>query len=346
MAENILMEIWAFTHEVAFYLLAGFLLAGLVRVFVHERLLVKYLSGGGLRPVFYAALLGTPLPLCSCGVLPVAASLRKSGASRPATTSFLISTPESGVDSIAISWAMLDPLLTIARPIGALATALFTGWAQLLFNREEDPPAGTNTPIDRPPQNNRTSLTLRLMEGLRYSFLVLLADIAWYIAWGLVLAGIISYFLPAEMLQSLPGGRWAQIGVVVALCVPLYICATSSTPLAAALIAKGLSPGVALLFLLVGPATNISSLTVIWKILGPRSTLIYLAGIIGMGLVCCFGLDALYGVFQVDPKVSVAATVETIPGWVEMPAAVILILLLAYGIYKEKIRPLLRRFSS
>ena len=339
---EVLNETWHFTREVAFYLLAGFFLAGLVRVFFTEKRLTRYLGGSGLKPVLYASLVGVPLPLCSCSVLPTAASLRKAGASRPATTSFLISTPETGVDSIAISWAMLDPLLTIARPVAALATALFTGWAQIVFGPKEDSPAAD------PAKSNPAavaSLAGRLAEGMRYSYLVLLADIAWYIAWGLVLAGVISWLVPPEALQSLPGGRWTQIGVVLALCIPLYICATSSTPLAAALIAKGLSPGVALLFLLVGPATNISALTVIWKILGPRSTFIYLAGITVVSLACCLGLDALYGVFQFDPKVSIASTVEIIPSWVEIPSAVILCLLLAYGIHKEKIRPLLRRLA-
>ena len=249
MLAEIITEIWNFTVEVSPYLLIGFALAGFIRAFVTESALASHLGGKGLGPVLKASLVGIPLPLCSCGVLPTAAGLRKGGASRAATSSFLISTPETGVDSIAISWAMLDPLLTVARPVAALVTAVFTGTAQMWLLPEL--PA---TPTSESTQEaDKRSMGLKIADGIRYSFLVLLADIAWYIAWGLVLAGVVSYFVPPGFFAELPGGKYSQIVFVIGLSVPLYICATSSTPLAAAFIAKGMSPGVALLFLLVGP---------------------------------------------------------------------------------------------
>jgi uncharacterized membrane protein YraQ (UPF0718 family) len=181
---------------------------------------------------------------------------------------------------------------------------------------------------------------------MRYSYLVLLADIAWYIFWGLVLAGMVSYFLPADSFSSLPGGKWSQIGLVIGISVPLYICATSSTPLAAAFIAKGMSPGVALLFLLVGPATNISALSVIYKLIGLRGTVVYLAGIVSAGLGFCFATDWLYSLLAFDPAVSISQAVELVPHWLELPSAVVLVVLLAYGIHKEKVRPLLKKLRA
>jgi uncharacterized protein len=343
MLTGILKETWIFTVEIAPYLLIGFALAGLLRAFVTERALARHLGGRGFGPVLKASLLGVPLPLCSCGVLPTAAGLRKGGASRAATSSFLISTPETGVDSIAVSWAMLDPVLTIARPVAALVTAIFTGTAQLGLLPE---PTVSASSLREEPEENDKNIGRRMADGMRYSFLVLLADIAWYITLGMVLAGVVSYFLPPNLFGSLPGGRLTQIVIVAGTSVPLYICATSSTPLAAVLIAKGMSPGVALLFLLVGPATNISSLTVIYRLLGLRSTVIYLSGIVISGLVFCFATDWLYGFLSFDPAVSIADSVELVPGWLELPSAIVLIILLGYGIYKEKLRPLLKRLTA
>ncbi len=343
MLTGILTETWNFTVEMAPYLLIGFALAGLLRAFVTERALSRHLGGDGFGPVLKASLLGVPLPLCSCGVLPTAAGLRKGGASRAATSSFLISTPETGVDSIAVSWAMLDPVLTIARPVAALLTAIFTGTAQMWLLPE---PSVSVPSLGEAPEKNDKKIRRKLADGMRYSFLVLLADIAWYVTLGLVLAGAVSYFLPPNLFESLPGGRLTQIAIVAGISVPLYICATSSTPLAAAMIAKGMSPGVALLFLLVGPATNISSLTVIYKMMGLRSTILYLSGIVAAGLVFCFTTDWLYSFLAFNPAVSIADTVELIPGWLELPSALVLTALLAHGIYKEKLRPLLRQLRA
>ncbi len=340
---ELLREIWFFTREVAAYLIGGFLLAGLLRAFLTERTVARHLGGTSFWPVLKASLLGMPLPLCSCSVLPIAATLRKGGASRGATSSFLISTPETGVDSVAVSYAMLDPLLTIARPVAALITALATGSLDLLTDPARKTPP---TPAADPPPDPIAALPLgrRIIKGVRYSFFSLFADLAWYLAWGLVLAGLVSWLLPADFFQRLPGGWFAAAGVIVGIGVPLYICATSSTPLAAALIAKGLSPGLALVLLLVGPATNISSLTVIWRILGPRSTAVYLGGIVLSALTLGLLLDRLYLALGLDFRSAALGTpAELFPGWLETAAAIALLALIAYGIHKEKIRPILRR---
>ena len=340
---DLLKEIWIFTREVSLYLLGGFFLAGIVRAFFTEKTVARYLGQRGFRSVVNASLLGIPLPLCSCSVLPVAAALRNNGASRAATTSFLISTPETGLDSVAVSYAALDPIMTVARPIAAFLTALVTGSADLLFNSEEHREPAQSAAGPAAGAQVRLPLLRKLGRGLHYSFFVLLADISWYLAWGLILAGFVSYFLPADILLHLPGGRPAAIILIIAMGIPLYICATSSTPLAAALIAKGLSPGLALILLLVGPATNISSLAVIWRILGPRSTIIYLAGITVTALACGLALDSIYSSFGIDPRAVIGASSGTFPVWLEIAGGIILILLLSHGLYKEKVKPRWKR---
>ncbi len=337
---NILRETWEFSLEASLYLLLGFGLAGLIRAFINEKTIARHLGGRGLGPVLKAALIGAPLPLCSCGVLPAAAALRKAGASRGATTSFLISTPETGVDSVAVSWAMLDPLMTVARPIAAIFTALFTGSAEVFLNPEKpDSNTGTTTQSE----TERASLVSRLRKGVHYGYFVLMADLGWYLLWGLLLAGAVSALLPRDMLTDIPGGQWSAMAVIIAIGVPLYICATSSTPLAAALIAKGVSPGAALLLLLVGPATNIASLSVIWRIQGPRATLIYLTGVIVSGVICALCLDSVYSSFALPSPVASGGPSGETTGALSIASALILWGLIGFGVYKEKIRPLLRR---
>ena len=346
---ELLYEIWRYTREVSFYLLAGFLLAGVIRAFVTEKTVRDLLGRNGFRGVLYAALIGVPLPLCSCSVLPTAAALRKQGASRAATSSFLISTPETGVDSISVSYAMLDLVMTIVRPIAALATALVTGIAELVFNperQETPPPEAENCHCCNKSEPEHSSPLRRLTGGLHYSFFVLMADLSIYMAFGLILAGTASLALPDGAFENLPGGQWAAMALIIGIGIPLYICATSSTPLAAALILKGLSPGAALLLLLVGPATNLSSLSVIWRILGPRSLAIYLIGITACGLAFAFGLDFLYPFLGLNPSVTIGAAMEMLPRPVENICGVILCLLLAYGIFKSRIKPQLRQKPS
>lgn len=337
---SILLKTWEFSLEAAPYLLLGFGLAGLVRAFVNERNVARHLGGRGLWPVFKAALIGAPLPLCSCGVLPAAAALRKAGASRGATTSFLISTPETGVDSVAVSWAMLDPLMTVTRPIAAIFTALLTGSAEVLLNPEK---TGSAESPAAQPGTEHGSLVSRLRKGLHYGYFVLMADLCWSLLWGFLLAGAVSALLPQDILTDIPGGQWSAMAVIIAIGVPLYICATSSTPLAAALIAKGISPGAALLLLLTGPATNIAALSVIWRIQGPRATLIYLTGVIVSGVICALCLDSVYSRFALPSPVTSGGQADSATGVLSVASALALWGLIGYGVYKEKIRPRLRR---
>jgi len=295
-------------------LLVGLALAGLIRIVLTEKFAAKFVSGNSSANVFKAALLGVPLPLCSCSVLPVAYQLRESGVSRGATVSFLISTPESGVDSIALTYSLMDPAMTVARPVTAFLTAIAAG---LWENQSEADPQSPlpDTPTDNcsdscgctekdsPPS---ASLASRVLGGLRYAFTDLISDLAPYLLLGYLLAGVVAVIWGGDgggLPEVLRSGWGAYAGALV-IGLPLYICATSSTPLAAALLAAGFSPGAALVFLIVGPATNVASLVVVRRILSGWSFARYLIAVVVVAVLCGLGLDALYSVLGLDSAVA------------------------------------------
>lgn len=341
---------WDLLHDASVYILFGLVVGGLLRMFLAPSSVARHLGTGRYKPVFKAALLGIPLPLCSCGVLPTAASLRKQGANRGATTAFLISTPESGVDSIAITYALLDPILTLARPISAFASAFGAGVAQnLLHPREEAAPIlpdlscpvdGCCNGLDCPPSQHRAhhGVLERLRRGLAYAFSDLWGDLAGWFWVGMTLAGVITVLVPDDFMATYLGGGLGAMVAMLVVGIPLYICATASTPVAAALILKGVSPGAALVFLLVGPATNVTSLTVLIKVLGKRGTAVYLASIAVFAVIAGLVVDAIYLSLGIRAAAVVGEASEIIPdslGWV---GAVVLIAL--------SIRPIGRWFRS
>lgn len=286
---------WHSLVESAPYLLFGFLVAGMLHAFVSTDLVARHLGGGRVASVVKAALLGVPLPLCSCGVLPAALDLRRKGASRGAVLSFLVSTPETGVDSMALSWVLLGPVLTAFRPLAAFVTAVAAGVLENVFGREgEAGPELAGGCGCAPPRVDRRPLAARLGEGLRYAFGDLLGDLAPWLGAGFLAAGVIGAAVPEGALERTLGAGPLAYLVMLAVGVPLYICATASTPVAAALLLKGLSPGAALVFLLAGPATNAASLTALAGTLGWRATLRYLAAIAGVSLAMGALLDALF----------------------------------------------------
>ncbi|MEX1026056.1 MAG: SO_0444 family Cu/Zn efflux transporter [Planctomycetota bacterium] len=311
--------------ESAPYLLVGFLLAGLLKVFLPKRFVESQLGGNDLRSIFRAALYGLPLPLCSCSVLPTAASLRKAGASRGATTSFLISTPETGVDSISVTYALFDPVMTIVRPLAAFMTAIVTGFLVTLGVREEPPPPEDldevlPDEVDHVHEHGCDANALdwdtarfdqyapleRLKLAVRYAFGPLLDDLTPWFVIGFLLSGLVAALVPETFFtETVPGG-WASMLLMVLIGTPLYICATASTPIAAALVAKGLDPGAALVFLLVGPATNVTTLLVVSRLLGRRTVLFYLVGIVVFALFAGLVVNALYLGLAIDLSAVVA----------------------------------------
>ena len=280
---------WAATVDAAPYIVAGAILAGLMRAFLDAGRLRSMLAERSWRSVFRAALIGVPLPLCSCSVLPVAMQLRRAGASKGATGAFLVSTPESGVDSFVVSIGVLNPFLAVARVIGALMTGLVAGLAQNHLERN-DPPAALPPPE---PERAAESLSKRLLSGQRYAFTDLLPEMAHFYLAGLIATGFVVALLPDQFLATYLGGGLPGMLVVSVVGVAIYICAASSTPLVAALILKGMSPGTALVLLLAGPATSLASLGAVREMLGQRGLIAYLASIIGCAIALGLGVDAI-----------------------------------------------------
>jgi uncharacterized membrane protein YraQ (UPF0718 family) len=327
------------------YILFGILVAGLLRMFLSTEYVATHLGRGRILPIIKAALLGVPIPLCSCGVLPAAVSLRKQGASKGATTAFLISTPESGVDSITVSWALLDPIMTIARPLSAFATAITAG---LLENLIQKPEPMETEDIDRTcavdgccdandcdpdEHDSHHSFQEKFYGGLRYAFGELWSDIAGWFAVGLILAGIITAAIPESAVSAVLGGGLGAMLLMLLLGVPLYICATASTPVAAALIIKGVSPGAALVFLLVGPATNIASLSVLLGLLGRRAVSIYLGSIALVSVTAGLILDGVYRTLGISASVTMGQAADIIPSAVQYLSAFILLTISVKPLY-------------
>jgi len=270
-------------------------------------------------------------------VLPAAVSLRKQGASNGATTAFLIATPESGVDSISITYALLDPILTIARPVVAFVTATVAGITENLFGSNNETTRITpdlSCPVDGccdgqncSPEEHRQHHTFRekLAAGMHFAIYDLWGDLAGWFLIGLILAGLITVLIPADMFSQYLGSGLPAMLIMLAVGIPLYICATASTPIAAALILKGVSPGAALVFLLAGPATNIASLTVLTGVLGKRATAIYLASIAVCAVLFGLIVDQVYAVLGISAQAVVGQASEIVPQWVGIIGALIIL---------------------
>ncbi len=279
--------------EMSPYLLLGFFIAGVMHAFVPQRVYSKYLSGNDFRSVALAALFGAPLPLCSCGVIPTAMSMRREGASRAATVSFLISTPQTGVDSILATGSLLGLPFALLRPVAAFVTALFGGSAVAAVAGDGHDGAADGTAA-RPAV--RLSFVRRCCEALRYGFVDMLQDIGRWLVIGLAVAGLITVLLPDGFFAAFGDYPLVNMLLVLALSVPMYLCATGSIPIAAALMLKGLSPGAALVLLMAGPATNMAAIMVIGKVLGRRTLSVYVAsiaaGAVAFGLLTDYVLPA------------------------------------------------------
>ncbi|WP_372677235.1 SO_0444 family Cu/Zn efflux transporter [Desulfosarcina sp.] len=336
---DILLQSWNILLESSAFILLGLIVSGLLRVFLNPGSVSRHLGQGRFKSVFKASLMGIPIPLCSCGVLPAAAALKKQGANNGAVTSFLISTPESGVDSIAITYALMDPIMTVVRPVAAFVTAFAAGITENLIGKPDM--AGPivpdlSCPVDgccdgqncRPEvHRNHHSFTEKIQAGFRFAFTDVWADLAVWFLFGLLLSGIITVLIPESVFSRYMGGGFGAMLIMLGVGIPIYICATASTPIAAALILQGVSPGAALVFLMTGPATNVTSLTVLIRVLGKRATGIYLAAIaicaVGFGLL----VDWIYAAMGVSAQAVVGQAGEAIPHAVELVGAILILAL-------------------
>lgn len=271
------------------YILLGFLIAGIIHVFVPRKSMARHLSGRGFMPSFKAALLGVPLPLCSCGVLPTAISMRRNGASRGASASFLIATPQTGVDSIAATWSLLGPAFAVVRPVAALVTAIAGGMFVSRYDGKDEDAADTDD-IEAVGNDDVSggSFIHRLAAALRYGFINLVGSIGGWLVIGLVIAAVITVYVPDDFFTVLGSTPILSMLVALVVAVPMYVCATGSIPIAMALVLKGLSPGTAFVLLMAGPAVNFASYALVSREMGHRAASAYLGSIIVGALA--FGL--------------------------------------------------------
>lgn len=268
---NILNEIWLITVQMAPYLLFGFLMAGVLSVLISRDYVRRHLGGHGWLGSVKAALVGVPMPICSCGVIPLAASLRKHGASRGATASFLASTPQTGVDSLLITYALLGWVFAIFRAVVAFASGIICGTAVAAVSpREESDPAECEEECCKP--GKKPVLT----RMLQYGFLSLPRSIGRAMVLGIILSGIISGLVPENFFADRLGSSPFAMLLMLVIGIPLYVCSSASVPIALAFIKAGLSPGAALVFLITGPATNAATLTTLWQIIGKKQLAVFL----------------------------------------------------------------------
>ena len=286
--------------EMSPYLLLGFLLAGLMHAFIPGTIYSKYLAKPNMRSVVLAALFGIPLPLCSCGVLPTAMSLRREGASKGAAVSFLIATPQTGVDSIIATFSLMGLPFAIIRPIAALATAIFGG--KMVNVIEGDEGAGKFDSTNEQTHDDLcgdsccgghdkvpTSFVGKVIEALRYAYIDMMESVGKWLVVGLIVAGLITIFVPDSYFEIFKDNSFTSMLLVLCISIPMYLCATGSIPIAVALMMKGLTPGAALVLLMAGPACSVASVLVVSKVLGRRTLTAYLgsiiSGAVGFGLV-------------------------------------------------------------
>ncbi|MFP4683460.1 MAG: SO_0444 family Cu/Zn efflux transporter [Ectothiorhodospira sp.] len=351
MVMNILQEILDLALSAAPWLLLGLLAAGAVKAWVPETQMRRWVGGRGFAGVARGAMIGAPLPLCSCGAIPTGIALYRGGAGRGPTTAFMIGTPGIGVDSLAISYALLGPFMMLARALGAVVTAIVTGLLVGLSrgggrgrNAAEATADGVCTEEacscqdhGHAPERADAGAAVRLAHGLRYVFTELLDDIGPWILGGVIMAGVLVALVPEAWLAGLEGGLLTLVTLSL-VGIPLYICATAATPVAAGLLLAGLSPGAVLVFLLAGPVTSLATLGVLRREMGNAALTFYLGGIVVSTVVLGLGLDLLVGALGLDVSAQAGAVRELTPTWLGYAA---LALLLAVGL-----RPLRRGLAG
>lgn len=340
MVQNLFLDIWRMTTEMAPYLLLGFLLAGLMHEYIPRKVYANYLGQSNFRSVLLAALFGVPLPLCSCGVLPTAMGLRREGGSRGATVSFLIATPQTGVDSIIATFSLMGLPFTIIRPIAAFLTAIFGGTLVNAFENEseEEKRGGTNLKGAMEEEGissaHASNVLRRLPNAIRYGFVEMMADIGKWLIMGLIIAGVITAVIPDQWFSVFKDNSLLSILLVLSISIPMYVCATGSIPIAVALMMKGLTPGAALVLLMAGPACNVASLLVINKVMGRRTLLLYLSAIVGGAILFGLGIDYLLPNEWFTSALTMQDTCcnEVHAGWFSIASALLLFLLLAHAL--------------
>ncbi|MCK4796330.1 MAG: permease [Spirochaetes bacterium] len=329
---NILEEIIYFFNEISVYLLLGFFIAGILHIIFPRSIVKKHLGHNTFGSVIKSTLFGIPLPLCSCGVVPVAASLRKSGASKGASISFLIATPQIGADSFMITYSLLGWIFGLFRIIASFITAIVAGIiVNIIGGHDKEYSQGQS-----PGTIKKENIIKRAKTIINYVEYELLGSIANSLLIGIVIAGIISAFIPEEFFEKYLGHGFLSMLLMLAVGIPMYICAAASTPIAASLILKGISPGAALVFLLTGPATNAITISTVLKTLGKRATVVYLASISIVSLALGYLLNIITEKFGFN-KIILLHQQSMLPKWLKISGSIILISMLVWYYLKVKI---------
>ena len=327
-------ELVQLTMEMAPYLLLGFLFAGMLYAWFPNQKMMKYLGKNNTASVFRASLLGVPLPLCSCGVIPTGVSFYRNGASKGSSVAFLISTPQTGVDSIMVTWSLLGWPLAILRPVIALITGMLGG---ILTNFSENRKNKLNPQEPSTPFTEEKTKT-GIVAMLKYAFIDFLQDIVKWLTIGLLIAALMATVIPDNFFLKYLSNDYLSMFIILLASVPLYVCATGSVPIAAVLMMKGLSPGAALVFLMAGPATNAATISVIGNTMGRRTMFIYLFSIISGALF--FGilineflprdlfLNAMNHIHSGDH------VHEILPRWLHAGSAILLTALMINGLLR------------
>jgi uncharacterized membrane protein YraQ (UPF0718 family)/copper chaperone CopZ len=328
--KTFIYEAWKITSEMSPYLLIGFFIAALLKYFISDASIKKIAGKNNLASDIKLSLFGIPLPLCSCGVIPTGISLYKSGASKSATTAFFISTPQTGVDSIAVTYSLINLPFAIMRPIVAFFTSILGGFFVRLFNSDE-----IKNEAVTPEKVEVKSEKVNFVGAIKYAFIDFLDDISKWLVVGIFLAALITIAIPDDFFTNYIGNQFVEMIMILAVSIPLYVCATGSVPIAAALLLKGLSPGAALVFLMAGPATNMATITLVKKVLGTRTLLAYISsitlGALFFGILINNFLPAQW--FSFHPGAHQHS--HMLPQWLEISSTLIFLSLLISSLYRK-----------
>ncbi len=319
---NIIKESISFFNEFAIYLVFGFLIAGILHVIFPERFFLQYLGKNNWTSVLKATLFGIPLPLCSCGVIPVAASIRKKGASRGASLAFLVATPQIGTDSFMVTYSLIGWVFGIFRVVASFITAMTAGIITNLITSKDDSAVQADST-----ELSYSTFKQRLKGVFHYIQVELLGSFVNYLVIGILVAGAIAVFVPASFFETYLNNQFLSMILMLIIGIPMYVCATASTPIAASLLMKGLSPGAALVFLLVGPATNAITISTVFKTMGKKAVTIYLVSIslVSIGLGYLLNFLASYQNLQIMH----VHHHEILPDWLTTLGSMILLAMIA-----------------
>ncbi|MFN4226637.1 MAG: SO_0444 family Cu/Zn efflux transporter [Candidatus Ratteibacteria bacterium] len=293
MFKDLIFEFWRLLNEMSPYLIFGFLISGILKVIIPKEKIYYHLSSPSFSSILKSSILGIPLPLCSCGVIPVASHLEKEGASKGATVSFLISTPTTGIDSIFATYSLLGPIFAIIRPISAFFSGIFSGTIVNIFEKEKKIYRKEIVCTDCNNEIKKNDIFEKIKIAINYGFYELVQDTGKWILIGILIGSLISIFIPESIISKYLSNKLISYLIMLIIGIPMYVCATGSIPIASSLISKGMSPGAGFVFLFTGPATNSATLTFIFGKLGRKNFMIYIFSIIFWSIIFGLFIDKL-----------------------------------------------------